>query len=185
MNLELVCFDLENDVLMALENLGHSLTKVQMGNLNHFKWALVFGHTALQSSMCLSLITSGSFLIRKRDSYHNESGDLDNIEWLYQKLQNADILPFVGSKTLPHEPNELEEIKRLQTVRNTFIHQQSSLYVFTSRELLALVSLTIKLTRFLISESERLSIGAFVSKAKLETQLSSVEQLLTKQLSAD
>lgn len=180
LNAELVSFDLENDLLMALENLESTLIKVKLGNTKYLKWCLIYGHTALQTAMCLSLVPSGSFLIRKKESYDKDYGDLDNVEWLYKKLKRTDILAFMGSKAIPHVENELEQVKRLQVVRNTFIHQQSSLYVFTSEELLELILLTVNLTRFLVSKSERMSFGAYVSKTNVEHQLSSVELLLAK-----
>lgn len=60
----------------------------------------------------------------------------NNIEWLYQKLQNADLLPYVDSKVIPKNTLELKQIKHLQTIRNTFTHQQPALYVYTFEELI-------------------------------------------------
>lgn len=43
-----VNFDLESDLLMALESISEALLKVKSGNHNYLKWAVIFGHTALQ-----------------------------------------------------------------------------------------------------------------------------------------
>jgi hypothetical protein len=171
---KIVSFELETDLFMALESLSDSLQKFKNGREGYLKWSIIFGHTALQSAMCLSLITAGSFLVRKRDSYDQDSGDLDNVEWLYQKLQKPEFLPFIGSKTIPEVGGELNQVKRLQIVRNTFIHQRSDLYLFTSEELRELIELTIKLTRFLVSKSERMVLG-IINKEALEAQLELVE----------
>ncbi len=96
-----VGFELETDLLMALESLSESLIKVKNGCVKYLKWSLIFAHTALQSAMCLSLINSATFLVRKKSSYGKISGDLDNVEWLYKKLQKPDFLPYVGSKNIP------------------------------------------------------------------------------------
>jgi len=174
-----VNFDLESDLLMALESISEALLKVKGGNHSYLKWAVIFGHTALQSAMCLSLITSASFLVRKRTSYKNNYGELDNIEWLYQKLQNTDLLPYVDSKIIPKNALELKQIKNLQTIRNTFIHQQPALYVYTFEELIESIGLTVKLTRFLVSSSERMALGASITKVTLEQKLGVLESQLT------
>jgi hypothetical protein len=177
-----VRFELETDLLMALESLYDSLIKVKSGRNSYLKWSLIFGHTALQSAMCLSLITSATFLVRKRSSYGDSSGDLDNVEFLYKKLQKSDLLPYVGSKNIPEVSGELSQIQRLQKIRNTFIHQQPDLYVFTFEELYELIVLTVKLSRFLISKSERMALGVNVNKATLEDQLELIESQLTRHL---
>lgn len=182
MSEQLVSFELETDLLMALESLSESLIKVKNERVNYLKWSLIFAHTALQSAMCLSLITSATFLVRKKSSYGDSSGDLDNVEWLYKKLQKPDFLPYVGSKKIPTVDGELSEIQRLQTIRNTFIHQQPDLYVFTFEELYELIVLAVKLSRFLISESDRMALGVNVNKWVLENQLELIESQLTRQL---
>ena len=181
MNEKLINFELEADLLMALEGLSDSLIKVESGRSSYLKWALIFGHTAMQSAMCLSLITSATFLVRKKSSYGDSSGYLDNVEWLYRKLQVVEYLPYMGSKVIPEVSGETDHIQRLQKVRNTFIHQQPDLYVFTFEELYELILLTVKLSRFLISKSERMALGVSVSKATLENQLEVIENQLTKQ----
>ncbi|MGB2742534.1 MAG: hypothetical protein WBC60_18470 [Cognaticolwellia sp.] len=180
MSEQLVSFELETDLLMALESLSNSLIKVKSGLNSYLKWSLIFGHAALQSAMCLSLITSATFLVRNRSSYKNISGDLDNVEWLYKKLQNPKFLPYIGSKNIPTLSGELSQIKRLQEVRNTFTHQKPDLYFFTFEELYELIVLTVKLSRFLISKSERMVLGVNVNTATLENQLELIESQLSQ-----
>jgi len=179
---QLVNFELETDLLMALENLLDSLIKVKDGRINYLKWSLIFAHTALQSAMCLSLITTATFLVRNKSSYGDSSGNLDNVEWLYQKLQKPDFRPYIGSKAIPTVTGELSKIQRLQVIRNTFIHQQPDLYIFTFEELYELIVLAVKLSRFLISESDRMALGAYVNKTVLEDQLELIEIQLTRHL---
>lgn len=174
-----VNFELDSDLLMALENLSASLIKAENVRNSYLKWSLIFGHTALQSAMCLSLRTSASFLVRKRESYQQDFGDLDNVEWLYQKLQNPDFLPYMESEVIPKVEGELNQIKRLQVFRNTFMHQQLDMYCFTFEELHELIVLTVKLTRFLVSKSERMALGVNINKVALEKQLDIVESQLT------
>lgn len=47
----------------------------------------------------------------------------------------------------------------MQAVRNTFIHQQPALYLFTCNELVELIHISIDLVDFLVNESERFSIN--------------------------
>ena len=176
---QLVSFELETDLLMALESLSDSLIKVKGGRNSYLKWSLIFAHTALQSAMCLSLITCSSLLVRKRDSYKNDSGDLDNIEWLYLKLQKPEFLTFAGSEIIPEVEGQLSKVKRLQVIRNTFIHQQPDLYTFTFEELAELIKLSVELVRFLISKSERMALGGNVKQADLETLINIIESQLT------
>lgn len=174
---KLVTFELETDLLMSLESLSDSLIKVKNGQDCYFKWSIIFSHTALQSAMCLSLITCSNLLVRKRGSYNNNSSDLDNIEWLYLKLQNTEFLTSMGSKIIPEVKGELIKIKRLQTIRNTFIHQQPDLYIFTFEELYELVQLSIALIHFLVSNSERMSLS--INKNELENIIFKIENQLT------
>ena len=81
------------------------------------------------------------------------------------------MIKWRDSKNIPIVDGELSEIQRLQTIRNTFIHQQPDLYVFTFEELYELIVLAVKLSRFLISESDRMALGVNVNKAVLENQL--------------
>lgn len=164
---KLVSFDLETDLAMSLQCLSDALSQIERGETSYFKWAVVYGHNSVQSAMCLALITSDSRLVRKRDSYHSEYGDLDNIEWLYQKLCKEDWLPYMGSKAIDSKLFEKEDISRLQTTRNTFIHQHPSHYVFTFNELVELISLSVEVVGFLVNESERLAIsGNALSKIR-------------------
>lgn len=112
----------------------------------------------------------------QKNSYDKISGDLDNVEWLYRKLQKSELLSFIGSTAIPEVDGELNQLERLQIVRNTFIHQQPDLYLFTFEELCELIKLTIKLTRFLVSKSERMALGNIVSKEAMEAQLDLVER---------
>ncbi len=174
---KLVSFDLETDLVMSLRFLSDALSQIERGETSYFKWAVIYGHNSVQSVMCLALITTDSRLVRKRDSYHSEYGDLDNIQWLYQKLCKEDFLPYMGSKTIDIERFEKDNISRLQTVRNTFIHQHPTHYVFTFRELVELIFLSVDLVSFLVNESERLAINGNVQShikglvGELNTQL--------------
>lgn len=156
---KLVSFDLDTDLVMSLKYLIDALSKIDKGNDTYFKWAIIYAHNSVQSAMCLALVTSGSHLVRKRDSYDKEYGDLDNVEWLYEKLRLECYLPYVGSQVINSDRFEKEKIKRLQAVRNTFIHQQPSLYLFTCNELVELIHISIDLVDFLVNESERFSIN--------------------------
>ncbi|WP_077342880.1 hypothetical protein [Pseudocolwellia agarivorans] len=173
---KIISFELETDLLMALESLSSSLKKIKNGRESYLKWAFIFGHTALQSTMCLSLITTSSFLVRNKSFYQEDAGDLDNIEWLYQKLQKPEFLPYTGSKIIPK--NELNQIKNIQKIRNTFIHQQPDLYIFTFKELFDFIILMVRLIRFLVSQSERMSFGGNVNKKCFEDWLDILEKQL-------
>jgi hypothetical protein len=175
----LVSFELEGDLLMALEALSDALGKATSGRRNYLKWSIIFSHNALQSAMCLSLETSATFLVRKRSSYGKENGELDNIEWLYAKLRKPEFLPYLESKVIPECEGELSLVQRLQIVRNTFIHQQPDLYVFDADELYSLIGLALKLTRFLVGDSERMLFSQ-VDKAILEGNLLAVESQLAR-----
>ena len=103
--------------------------------------------------MCLALVTSDSRLPRKRESYDRDYGELDNIEWLYEKLFKPDILPYMGSKTIDPALFNKAIVLKLQAVRNKFIHQQPMMYVFTKTELIGLIDFSVSIVYFLISLS--------------------------------
>ncbi|EKO3878121.1 hypothetical protein NM449_15050 [Vibrio metschnikovii] len=174
---KLVSFDLETDLVMSLRCLLDALSQIERGQNTYFKWAVIYGHNSVQSAMCLALITSDSRLVRKKDSYHAEYGDLDNIEWLYEKLRKENFLPYMGSQVIDSQRFEKEKVSRLQTVRNTFIHQHPSLYVFTCNELVELIRISVDLVGFLVNESERLAINGYTQSQikglvdELSTQL--------------
>jgi len=174
---KLVSFDLETDLVMSLRCLLDALSQIESGQNTYFKWAVIYGHNSVQSAMCLALITSDSRLVRKKDSYHSEYGDLDNIEWLYEKLRKKDFLPYMGSQVIDSQRFEKEKVSRLQTVRNTFIHQHPSLYVFTFNELVELISISVDLVGFLVNESERLAINGYT-----QSQIKGLVDALSTQL---
>ncbi|PIB17432.1 hypothetical protein [Vibrio rotiferianus] len=173
----LVSFDLETDLVMSLRCLLDALSQIEAGQNSYFKWAVIYGHNSVQSAMCLALITSDSRLVRKRDSYHTDYGDLDNIEWLYEKLRKEDFLPYMGSQIIDNRRFKKESVSRLQTTRNTFIHQHPSQYVFTFNELAELLFLSVELVDFLVNDSERLAIDGHTQSqikglvGELSTQL--------------
>ncbi|EHZ2539440.1 hypothetical protein [Vibrio diabolicus] len=174
---KLISFDLENDTIMSLQCLLDALSQIESGNSSYFKWAVVYGHNSAQSVMCLALITSDSHLVRKKNSCHSEYGDLDNIEWLYEKLRIKDFLPYMDSQVIDSQRFEKVKMSRLQAVRNSFIHQQPSSYVFTFNELLELIRISVDLVGFLINESGRLALNDHTESQikdlvdKLRTQL--------------
>jgi hypothetical protein len=177
---KLVSFDLETDTVMSLQCLLDALSQIKSGQNSYFKWAVIYGHSSVQSVMCLALITSDSRLVRKKDSFHSEYGDLDNIEWLYEKLRIEDILPYMGSQVIDSQRFEKVNISRLQTVRNTFIHQHPSGYVFTFIELVELIRISVDLVGFLVNESERLAINGHT-----ESQIKDLVGKLSTQLTRD
>ena len=174
---KLVLFDLETDIVMSLQCLLDALSHIESGQNSYFKWAVIYGHNSVQSAMCLALITSDSRLVRKKDSFHSEYGDLDNIEWLYEKLRKEGFLSYIGSQVIDSQRFEKVNISRLQTVRNTFIHQHPSGYVFTSNELVELIRISVDLVDFLVNDSERLALNGHTKSqikdlvGKLSTQL--------------
>ena len=178
MDKKLINFNLEADLSISLSCLSDAISKIRCEHEGYFKWAIIYAHNSLQTSMCLALITTNSCLVRKRDSYNKEFGELDNVEWLYTKLQNPDFLTYMGSKALPADVNGDQLIKRLQKIRNTFIHQQPSLYVFTTDELYELLDFSVKIIRFLVSKSGRMALvnGTMV----IEKTLDQIEMQLTK-----
>lgn len=180
MNEKLISFDLETDTVMSLQCLLDALSQIESGKNSYFKWAVVYGHNSIQSVMCLALITSDSRLVRKRDSFHSEYGDLDNIEWLYEKLQKKEFLPYMDSQVIDSQQFEKIKISRLQEVRNTFIHQHPSGYVFTFNELLELIRISVDLVGFLVNESERLSLNGHT-----EFQIKDLVGKLRAQLTRD
>ena len=90
----------------------------------------------------------------------------------------------MGSKLIDSNVFPIKTIKRLQHVRNTFIHQQPSRYVFTERELFELIDYSIKLVRFLVSDSNRLVLGPIRQKIESSLELNE-KQLITRTVRFD
>ncbi|HGS4606458.1 TPA: hypothetical protein ACMDPE_003509 [Vibrio cholerae] len=172
-----VVFSLDEDLLTTLINLSISLEKIQDGNHYFFKWAMISAHNAVQTAMCLCLMVVDSKLVRKKETYDKDYGDLDTIQWLYKKLLDPRFAIYIGSKTIDPNDYPIATIERLQKVRNTFIHQQPSHYFFTRIELVELIDFSTKLVKFLVSESERMALGSI--KASIEQEISNVERQIT------
>ncbi|HIF9274861.1 TPA: hypothetical protein ACX6QR_002883 [Photobacterium damselae] len=175
---KLVSFDLETDLTMSLECLSNAISRISNGNDYYLKWAVIYGHNSVQSAMCLALITSDSRLVRKRDSYDAEYGDLDSVEWLYEKLRKEEFLPYVNNLIFDSHRFQKQEVCRLQTVRNTFIHQHPCRYIFTFEELIELIDFSVNIVEFLVNESERLAITGDL-KSQLEELLKKLSTQLT------
>ncbi|KUM52787.1 hypothetical protein [Rheinheimera sp. EpRS3] len=176
MDEELVTFDLATDLHISLNCLSDVLKQAISNEHKYLKWAIIYSHNSVQSAMCLALTTSDSRLTRKRDSYDRDYGELDNIEWLYEKLLNPDILPYMGSKTIDPALFNKAIVSRLQTVRNKFIHQQPITYVFTKTELIGLIDFSVSILDFLISHSERTALGP--AKEAIVTLIDKIKEQL-------
>jgi len=173
MDEELVTFDLATDLYTSL----NSLSVVLKQEPQYLKWAIIYSHNSVQSAMCLALVTSDSRLPRKRESYDRDNGELDNIEWLYEKLLNPDILPYMGSKTIDPILFNKAIVLKLQAVRNKFIHQQPITYVYTKTEMIGLIDFAVSIVYFLVSQSERMALGPI--KQEIENVIDNLKEQLT------
>ena len=94
-------------------------------------------------------------------------------------MQIEDFLPYIGSQVIDNQRFEKVKISRLQTVRNTFIHQHPSGYVFTFNELVELIRISVDLVGFLVNESERLALNGH-TESQVKDLVSKLSSQITK-----
>ncbi len=176
-NSRIIGFSLDRELLISLESLSDTLTKIFKDEEYYYKWAIVFSHSTIQASMCLCLDVVDSRLVRNRNSYDKDYGDLDTIEWLYKKLLKTEFIIYTNALIINENDFPLKFIQTLQIVRNTFIHQSPELYVFEKQELRELIMLSVRLIRFLVSHSERMALD--IIKNDIENVICTIENQLT------
>ncbi|CAH7082396.1 hypothetical protein L1D33_04945 [Vibrio chagasii] len=164
MSKKVVSFNLETDLSMSLECLSDALERINNGDDAYFKWAVIYSHNSIQTAMCLALITSSNCLVYSK--FDTESGHLTNIGWLYERLLDERYVSYVDGLIIDSDRFEKKHVCRLQTIRNTFIHQHPISYTFASEELIELISFAINVVAFLVNESERMALD-YALKSKI------------------
>lgn len=170
-------FNLETDLFMSLECLSDALDRIKNGDNAYFKWAVIYSHNSLQTAMCLALITSSNRLAYRK--FDAESGHLTNIEWLYDRLLDKGYISYVDALIIDSNRFEKKHVCRLQTIRNTFIHQHPISYTFASEELIELIEFSINVVAFLVNESERMALD-YALTSKVVGLLTNLTTQLTK-----
>ncbi|MCK4447271.1 MAG: hypothetical protein KAW56_09340 [Candidatus Marinimicrobia bacterium] len=125
--------NIENEAALSLEILSEQIPKVKI-DLYRWKWVILFLHNTLQNFMVLALRgTNNLKVVNKKDAdkwlkayYNNEDTlpvcRLDNFLNLYQKIKTNSMCQYVNSKK--YIPNKDEDfyVKKLNQLRNDFIH---------------------------------------------------------------
>ena len=124
--------DESEEAISALEMLSE-ITPFLVKDIYRWKWAIVATHNTLQGFMVLAL-RHGNGLLALRDKIaaewlkaHREGGKrpvekLDNFLNLYKKVKSERMLCYGHSKKFVAKPNHDWAVKKLNELRNEFVH---------------------------------------------------------------
>ncbi len=126
--------DTEREALAALDTCLEQISKIEDQSEYPWKWVIITLHSALQGFMVLALCGTNSINVMEKRSaegwlraYENHEPypknlKLDNFLGLYEKIKQDGMLMYVNSKKFV--PTDLQEksVRRLNTLRNEFVH---------------------------------------------------------------
>lgn len=124
--------DETEESVSALEMLRDSLVKVNE-DVYQWKWAVIAAHNALQGFMVLALRNGNNLAVMSEkaagqwlEAYREEKPlpeeRLDSFLNLYKKIQGEYMLTLVTAKKLNATPKQSRSTKKLNELRNEFIH---------------------------------------------------------------
>jgi hypothetical protein len=124
--------DETEESVSALAMLKDSLVKVNE-DVYQWKWAVIAAHNALQGFMVLALRNGNNLAIMSEkaagkwlEAYREEKPlpeeRLDSFHNLYKKIQGEYMLTLVTAKKLNATPEQSRSTKKLNELRNEFIH---------------------------------------------------------------
>ena len=122
----------ENEAFRALGFVAHH-ARLARKDAYHWKWVLIGLHNALQSLMVLALAHGSGLRVLKNQIAENwlaayRSGGpypeekLDPFLNLFRKIQGNDMRFYVHSQPLVATESQRSSVKKLNSLRNRFIH---------------------------------------------------------------
>jgi hypothetical protein len=127
--------DEQQEAVVALEMVQEQLSKV-VADLYAWRWVLIALHNALQGFMVLALQRSNRLPVLKKEHAElwleaYERGDplpvnlrLDKFLNLYKKIKKSEMMEGMGGKAFRPTGTQGRSVKRLNSLRNEFIHFQ-------------------------------------------------------------
>lgn len=120
------------EAISALEMLAE-MAQCLANDRYRWKWTIISMHNALQAFMVIALRHSDGLLTLKDKiaaqwlKWYREGGEfprqkLDNFQNLYKKVQGDGMLRYVNSKRFEAGPQHDRAVKKLNELRNEFIH---------------------------------------------------------------
>ncbi len=153
-----------NEALKALEIVYDFLPKVIIDNY-FWKWVVLSLHNAVQGFMVCTLRGSNGLNVLKDDirdqwleAYRRGSGDyppeiLDTYLNLYKKIKSDKMVMFYHSKKFSPEGQQGWSIKKLNRLRNKFIHYLPGGFLLEVSGLPNIIDDCLAVIKFLVFES--------------------------------
>jgi len=178
------------EAISALEMLSE-ICPTLISDSYRWKWAIIATHNSLQGFMVLAL-RQGNGLLALKDKIsqewlkaHREGGKypvekLDNFLNLYKKIKSDRMLCYVHSKKFIAKDDHNWSVKKLNDLRNEFIHFVPKGW---SLELLGLPEIClscIEIVEFLCWESGNLIFYEQIQKQRAKKSLKKIKDVLYK-----
>jgi len=156
--------DEQQEVISSLRMVLRSMESASE-DLDHWKWAVIALHNAVQGAMVMSLRAGNDFrvmpekLAQKCYQAHMDSkpwpkAKMDSFPNLYKKAQSQETMGFyVHSRQLPSDPDRDRCIAKLLDLRNSFIHFMPQGWSLEVSGLPEICETTLEMIHFLCWES--------------------------------
>lgn len=155
------------DTLNSLEFVRETLPKV-INDKRYWKWVIIGLHNALQGFMVLALRGSASVNVWRKDkrrawyrSFNNNIpflavGFLDKFMNLYKAIKSIRMKMFTNSQVFEPSGTQSESVRKLNELRNDFIHFTPKTWVINIHVLPGLVIDVMSIIEFLALESNNI-----------------------------
>jgi len=152
------------NAILSLEFSVECLEKVHENNFN-WKWVIIGIHNAFQSYMVLALRGSNPVnIMREKDAeewlkaYEEKSKlpeyKLDTFLNLYKKIKSDRMMMYTNSKKFTPKDSEEKSVKRLNRLRNEFMHYKLGGWVIQIGGLPGITLDILNIISFLANDSE-------------------------------
>jgi len=181
--------DEREEAISSLEVLADALEKVTFDPY-HWKWVILSLHSALQGSMVLAL-RSGDGLRPLRDNIAQEwlkayrtgteeypKEELDTFLNLYKKIKSDLMLFFGHSKKFVPEGNQGWSIKKINKLRNDFIHFLPKSYLLDISGLPNICKDCLRIIEFLFFKSGNITITSDTLEKRAKRSLKKAKTTL-------
>lgn len=178
-----------NEAILALDILSEYLVKV-LDDTYYWKWSIISLHNSLQGFMVCALRGSNGINVLNNDSvkewierHENGNGNyviekLDEFLNLYKKIKSDKMLMFGNSNKFSPEKQQGLSIKKINKLRNEFIHFTPKGWSLEVSELPQIVEDCVDIIQFLAFKSNNIVYPNESIKQKTETLIENIKTSL-------
>jgi len=182
--------DMLNEAIQALYLTEKMLRKV-LNNIYYWKWAIVAIHNSLQGFMvCALSVGDGLDILDKKsmtkwlNAYHNNKSfsneKLDCFSNLYAKIKSTAMKKYIYSKQYNSSAKQERKIKKLNELRNKFIHFKFSGWHVEVSGMPGIIEECVSIIEFLVFESGNMMLTESKKEHEIKHLIANIKSEISK-----